>query len=535
MNKRFIILLHILFFSIPILLGNMISAEGQGKTIEEAKLNARVELASQFSMTISSEQWLIIKDSNSSSETKETFLENTKTEVNIELLGVKFDNQKVNNSQFSVTAYLDDSSTSIYVEKLKILKKSIEEIETSISSDVQIDFLKHKFAFLISYYEQFEIYSTIALIMDPNLDLPTLTKTKAGAELALLNLLKKENIELEEKLRDSITRDLTSSQLQSTENELLIEMEIAAQKLKSNQQILQEYEKAEKIRADNLQRLTNEKIKEAVFLMNNKAKDELQNISRIVDSIDPAELISRIEQKKQSYSKIRSELINHINQQSVTINTRFDNLINEVELRSYRTAELSNGKPTNEAKKVRENEIYNLEKMRDLEIEQMVKELNSSQVAIMDDLLKSIINDYKLLENSTYYVQSGIDNISVNIGSYDGYRKSWPVAFSVDILQKEIFQDIYLPYENITKSKLPSFSITEKNKNAYSTYLDNVDLFEMFFSTADNPLSLKITIIFSKEMGLLNITSTLLKVISLDQIFMKKSTHSILVTHLLIQ
>jgi len=175
----------------------MISAEGQGKTIEEAKLNARVELASQFSMTISSEQWLIIKDSNTSSDTKETFLENTKTEVKIELLGVKFDNQKVNNSQFSITAYLDDSSISLYVEKLKILKKSIEEIETSISSDVQIDFLKHKFAFLISYYEQFEIYSTIALIMDPNLDLPTLTKTKAGAELALLNLLKKENIELE--------------------------------------------------------------------------------------------------------------------------------------------------------------------------------------------------------------------------------------------------------------------------------------------------------------------------------------------------
>lgn len=494
--QLFLILTVLLFVGMTALSAGTRSAEGTGKTLEEAKLVAQLELASQLSIKVSSQQKFMASEYISSNKTtSEEFLyQNTDIQVNLELLGVQYKDQHTGRNGIAVTAYIDESSLPLYVQKLTTIKRNIDEIEQRNTEQVGLDTKKSNLSLLLQYYEKFEKYSTIARGLHNDVALPQLQKTKAGAELDYLEVLNTEAKLLQTDLNELQDGSGTSISSTAARQDAKIKMQEISAKIEANQRTMQALEIEQKEQQQELLKLTNASIQKSVQAMSAKAEKIKATIVEKPLGNDPLEFIRQIEEKKQAYQKITTDLESAIIRQSNPIQTRYAEAILELESAPYRTAEMVGGIPIDEAKKVRNQKITMLETKRDDELAGIRTRLERSVEKQQQDLLEDLYAEYKNLEKMKFTIKTLQYGVSLKVGTYDGYRKSWPVAVRFAILGKQFAYDSYISYEQMTSLELPNFSVQTKiEDNAYSTYLDQVDLFEAYFSSTKTPILVDIS------------------------------------------
>lgn len=188
-HRKYLLITSIFLFLVGIasLSAGIRSADGTGYTLEEAKLTAQLELASQLSIKVSSQQRLMSSEHITSKKNtnEELLYQDTNILVDLELLGVRYKNQKIENNEITITAYIDESSLSQYLQKLSTIKRNIDEIEQRNSQEMSLETQKANLLVLLRYYERFEAYSTIASALKNDVELPRLQKTKAGQNLTI--------------------------------------------------------------------------------------------------------------------------------------------------------------------------------------------------------------------------------------------------------------------------------------------------------------------------------------------------------------
>lgn len=472
------------------LLGASIQAIGEGATISEAKVYAAQELLTNIIVTVSSEQRLL--QSASANEKSELFLEDIHLQSELDLIGVEYQIEEQKKDQVVVRAVLSDSTLPLYMDKLSLLNQSIDEIEKSLEKHSSIESKKVILLRLIRYYTEYEAYSIIVRLFDNAVQIPKLSRTRAGAELDYLNLLMAESEILNITLAD-IRQDTLSARSQLSAAEAKSQIQMIAQQLDINQKELkrieQEQAKKRELYLSDIQKSIQESAKRMALLAESKNGRALLKPS----SGTSYDLIVQQEELKQRYLEIQQAITEEYTYISEDIKNRYEQEIALIDGASFRIGEITNGMPTEWAVKFRNDQIAKKNSEMQAELDSILKALENAAASQMDDLKSSIEVGYKNLESITFSLDSSSGDLIYTILPYDGLKRAWPVIIKYSVLGVDFQHTVDLTYSKVTSSTLPDFSLdTEKSIEAYHQYLNNVELYETYLLSTTSPLTIRI-------------------------------------------
>ncbi len=464
------------------------SAEGFGESPEAARLDAQVSLASYFSTRVISQQRLSVSEVSDGKKVSslQHFAHDSSVDVSLKLLGVRYsDARRLANNSFTVTAHLDASTLPQYLNELKVIKGRIEEVEGRDIARLDDRQQRTNLLLLLGYYDDFEAYAAIARALDEMVVLPELLRTKAGVELDYWNLLDRlertleaEQSRLKEAMEDTIRRQEAS--------ELLVGIQAELETNRAERQewldALAQRQEATLKRADTLMR-------QQIITMQQAADREVARFTKGAQkTLDPLVMIGEIEKKKQSYQTIKNELNSAIDLRRDAIWIEYQARIAEVEAEPYRVAELAGNRPTDYALSLRKKRIDALAAERNQKVAEATEQLSSSVDSQLKTLEKEIKTGYQVLEKHTYSLHFPGNEAALNVGGYDAYRRSWPVALRLSLVDVPFSLDFYVPYAAITGKRTPNlYPSSDAEFAQYEEYLNTVDLFEAYFSTASHP------------------------------------------------
>jgi hypothetical protein len=469
--------------------GASYTAIGYGNTIDEAKNEALVTLASQLSSRVRSTQRVVIKETTAGkrSEESQLFVHDAQVDTSLELLGVRLDAGRLGgDGRYQINAFLDEQALPLYLGALGEVKRYIDDIERRELARLSYGEQQMLLLQLLRRYEEFETYATISRALDGQAVVPELERTKAGVELDYWNLLSQEaealqleRTQLQDALSNAQMRDAASLQLQAVMAE--INKNQAAQQVWQEEQVRQQQE--------SLQR-TGIQIQAIALGMQRRAEQAVRRAATEQQQQDPLAQISAIEQKKQAFRAIEDDMIEQIAQQRAKIDQRYAAQIEEERGRPYRAGEMLAGRPTEAAQRFRLERLDDIRRMQDDEVTQMERQLRDSASPALQQLKNEIVDGYKHLEKTTFALDSIQDSVMIKVGAYNGLRNSWPVAIRLSILNQPIPIDLYVPFESMTGERVPDLGAESARRHEeYERYLDSVDLFEAYFSTADIALT----------------------------------------------
>lgn len=269
----------------------------------------------------------------------------------------------------------------------------------------------------------------------------------------------------------SLSTDLNAA---SKKTRAEAEKALLEQKLKNAER------ESERLAQEKQKRIEDQK-KDALRTQEQKQKrDEMsRELLRKVEEIRKLEIekstlneIQIIESKKKAIIEIHEEMKKEINEMKLDALKEFFLEKNEVENKNYRQGELSNGVPTEEAKKNRQDKINSIEQTITKITNDKIFELIKSVEPKIKMIEKEIQNDEKVLKKRK--VLSSLNgNVKTSFGSYDGDSNSnfWPVKIYAYLGENLVFQDEI----SIFYSDLPGKNPTPNTD--YEKYLDTVDLY----------------------------------------------------------
>ncbi|MDD3423209.1 hypothetical protein, partial [Sphaerochaeta sp.] len=437
---------------------------------------------------ISSQTVMVSEYNDGKSLNKEQlYFEDFQVTVSLELLGVEFSQHQTRDGVVTITAYLTEDSVPQYSSKLLMIKQNIESLEARNTNEVDLFSKKQNLLLLLRYYEDFESYATIISTLSSNFGLPILTNTKAGAQLDYLLLLKQERDQLQIELDEVTNPSLASEAMQQQAQIRLLAIRKQIEQNRQEEMLLRD---AQLKQQEKLMELADISIKQSVEAMSQRAQSMIDSFIKRNENVDEQLIIQRIEEQKQAYAKIQLDLETAYETQAANIEKEYQKRVSNLENSSYRIAEMVNGLPTDYAKELRNTQINEMVKEKEQELESLRLSMENSVQPQLDTIMRMIISEYKQLEATDFLLQSIQDAVQVRIGNYDGHRKSWPIAIRFSVLDSQLAFDYYVPYEAITGNPLPNFE--ELNANDYAKYLDQVDLYETYLLTTENPIFVEV-------------------------------------------
>jgi hypothetical protein len=467
-----------------------IAAVGRGATAEEAKANARTELASQIQITISSVQRVLIHEYNQNTVDSQ-FLEDTSLSVDVELLGAVFLQEPEKIGANKAQSYLcrieiNESSLPLYLQKLKDIEQAVSELEAYTSLDTQSR--KTQLITLLSEYKKFDAYKYIAmqLGLDPLL-IPRLNRTKVGIELEFKDLLKQEEVELKDllmlsQINDFVKKDSESQQLIATNKILNIQQQLLANR------VIQLKLDAEK---EQEQKYAMEASEQSIQVLARQMKEQ-STVS--VDKIgilqgngsDPFFSIGQIEARKEAFFTVWNQYKTAMEKEEIRINEVLIPEIEKIEQRQWRAGELSFGNPIDSAVEAKSQEIEHLKIASAEKLAVYGQRLEDGLNVQLVTLFEAYREDVNRLESTEFHVNGFSNAMTLDFDTYDGARQAWPMVIQVDVSGEHITLERYLSYTEVTG--LPVRDGRVATAKEYEEYLDQVDLFNFLFAT--EPLSI---------------------------------------------
>ena len=288
------------------------------------------------------------------------------------------------------------------------------------------------------------------------------------------------------------------------QHEAMIKMQQIESQIAENRLLLQSARQEAATKQQEIMDRNSREFQEIVFQMKQRA--ELATLSsqlKPIASNNPSEYLDSLEKTKQLYTSIYLELQQKIDAQRTIIINRSDETLEELMNRPYRAAELLGNQPTDEAQALRNQLIKEEWDRRDAEIEAIITELRSSVEGQLNEYADKIWEGMNTLSDRSFFVTSAQPEFSMRIGKYNGYQKSWPVAFRFPIMGEYYTIDTHIPYEVMTQRALPPFLLTtQQQRDEYENYLDTVDLFEAYLTSVATPLAASIE--FNFDLGSLD-------------------------------
>ena len=340
---------------------------------------------------------------------------------------------------------------------------------------------------------------TLALANKLNVKISDLNKnllTSGSANFSVdaqLALAKQNEEQYQKMMKDydaELSKLMTSNDINAIQNKNRIEAEKALLVEKQNaEKKRQEELNAQKLRADADAKLEAERSIALKTQRDQMAKDAAAKAAEVrklkMEKQGVLGQIGVLESKKKALIEIRQDVENR----SLELYNQLvkDRAAEEERIRnkSYSTVEFgSNGKPTEEALKRRENQI--IKSYEDLTNKfftdcDTVKQATMSQ---QNGLLTEIRGDQKTLAN-TKTVSSMGDELKVSFGTYEGSKNGWNAYLSLYsdgiLLYTENF---IVNYEALSGKKAPNME-TELNDAVIEEYTNNVDMYNSMLTRGD--------------------------------------------------
>ncbi|MDD7014996.1 MAG: SUMF1/EgtB/PvdO family nonheme iron enzyme, partial [Spirochaetales bacterium] len=287
-----------------------------------------------------------------------------------------------------------------------------------------------------------------------------------------------------------LSKLMTSNDINAIQNKNRIEAEKALLVEKQNaEKKRQEELKAQMVRAAEDEKLEAERSIALKTQRDQMAKEAAAKAAEVrklkLEKQGVLGQISVLESKKKALVEIRQEVENR----SLEL---YNQLVKEraaeeerIRNKSYSTVELgSNGKPTEQALKRRENQI--IKSYEDLTNKfftdcDTVKQATMSQ---QNGLLTEIRGDQKTLEN-TKTVSSMGDELKVSFGTYEGSKNGWNAYLSLYSDGILLYTDNFIVnYEALSEKKAPDMA-TELDDAVIEEYANNVDMYNSLLTRGD--------------------------------------------------
>lgn len=268
-------------------------------------------------------------------------------------------------------------------------------------------------------------------------------------------------------------------------------------KLEAEKAIAEEKRKvaeAEKIRLAEIEKTkAEEKIKRAA--RNDKQRNTILEVSREV-SKKAAELrklkmnnqsslgiLRVIETKKAALIEIRENVKTEQAKIAENYEKERNAKIDEINNRPWRTAELSKGKPTEEAKWKKQADIDNLRIKYKNIIKTEQERIEKATEASQDEIYKEISTDLETLGEKIFFANTINGNLRITIGEYDGNKKSWFVKYSILCNGLEV---------HTGSSELKYYNL-EMLKPSGMDFYDAVDMYDSLFKCNEPVLTFEIS------------------------------------------
>ena len=326
------------------------------------------------------------------------------------------------------------------------------------------------------------------------LNINLLTSGSAGFSVDdQLALAKQNEAQFQKQMADydaELSKLMTSNDIKAIQNKNRIEAEKALLVEKQNaERKRQEELRAQKLRADADAKLEAERSIALKTQRDQMAKEAAAKAAEVrklkLEKQGVLGQISVLESKKKALVEIRQdvenrslELYNQLVKERAAEEERIRN-------KSYSTVELgSNGKPTEQALKRRENQIT--KSYEDLTNKfftdcDTVKQATMSQ---QNGLLTEIRGDQKTLAN-TKTVSSMGDELKVSFGTYEGSKNGWNAYLSLYSDRILLYTDNFIVnYEALSGKKAPNME-TELNDAVIEEYTNNVDMYNSLLTRGD--------------------------------------------------
>ncbi len=169
-----------------------------------------------------------------------------------------------------------------------------------------------------------------------------------------------------------------------------------------------------------------------------------------------------------------------------------DDAIAEIDNRPYAPGELSNGKPTANAKKFRQMEKDEIIAKYEAELKAVRSSVSSDRIKLVNDYRERIKKEEKELSGTKFGFRS-IDQsqnyLKFSVDAYDGQDCSWTIrnSFDVDDIKSIKAKSIKLPSVTIPYKKIsgkePVKVLTKENKKNYEEYIRDTTLADSYFRT----------------------------------------------------
>ena len=287
-----------------------------------------------------------------------------------------------------------------------------------------------------------------------------------------------------------LSKLMTSNDINAIQNKNRIEAEKALLVEKQNaERKRQEELRAQKLRADADAKLEAERSIALKTQRDQMAKEAAAKAAEVrklkMEKQGVLGQISVLESKKKALIEIRQgvenrslELYNQLVKERAAEEERIRN-------KSYSTVELgSNGKPTEQALKRRENQI--IKSYEDLTNKfftdcDTVKQATMSQ---QNGLFTEIREDQKTLANTKTVTSMG-DELKVSFGTYEGSKNGWNAYLSLYSDGILLYTDNFIVnYEALSGKKAPNME-TELNDAVIEEYTNNVDMYNSLLTRGD--------------------------------------------------
>ena len=455
-----------LMISLSVFAEVVIEADGRGETFDEAKENAIIALAEKvFPNTVVTETGTETKDGDGGYSA--SFSQKSSRSVVGELPGIdcRIVSSKRNSCTVSAEIRGDERTLAYYTDRLEEQKTSAEEFYeryTSLSSSESATTRRKTLALVIEYYYYFNIYSNIILRLGGNpmdIDIPT---TIAVLQVDYESLLAEEENELR-------TRSNVSSITREIEEEL-----------QKNREAQEEYRKAqeESNAQAELQRklILDQKISE---IISSGDTSSLEDVSSLINLEGLSNYLDVIQSANYYLAEASSQYDALVEEQTEYIEESFSEEAEAIRNRTYPLAYLSNGKPTETAKALREDEVSALREQKDREKEEALETINDKLCDEIQKRYNYLYEAISALSEKEFCVYS--KNGEVRFSStptYDAYEYAWLFSIQMDEPMAFSITGLSLTYTDLTGKKIPTDSAEFKAFYSSAEYQDTVETYD---------------------------------------------------------
>lgn len=479
--RKFWVLILLLVLVVAPLFSVDLSSEGIGKTVDEARLDALENLCIYiFGTNVVTETVVTSTASSSSSDSFGTYSSRSTGVSFGNLVGVEYSEEKKVNKGYSVTATIPDSCYSLYEQRLN---ESIKTVKSVYGQELtSIEAKKTRFLNLLSALTEYSNCRQVLFRMLHDTPIPELDLdiTFQSVSIEYQSLLIEEANELNKSMESG--EYYTSEVVKLLAENQAKQIEIAA---KNNEALVQ----AE------MQRIANINDQISAIL-----GDGVVNKPLSVNTSSFSVLMDELRSSIDNYNNICGQYDSLLSKEKEKIDKAYKANRNALENKSYKIAELQDGRPTSAALKYRQSELDELEK-------KYKEDTSETEKLITDSFKGSIQSAYDRYETLVKKIQGTTFDVFLSDGDfvlkkkeYRGEECYWPFILSSSKYSFLNIPELRIYYKDMT-GKAPVKNSSDKGK--YEEYTLMVEKLDDYFKNISNyyDVNLKFTVIVDPSEG----------------------------------